>query len=86
MLELPIGTKFKWKDVDLVVEKNKTGTCNDCYFMGECPEWINCPAYSRSDKTNIIFKQIKPKLYLNEQDFELLKQIIKNVEGKLKND
>ena len=86
MIELPIGTKFKLDEVDLVVVEDAKRTCTGCYFVENCLDNFACSTAFRSDKTNVIFKQIKPKLHLDEQDFELLKQIIKNVEEKIAND
>ena len=80
MFELKIGTELKCEDTNLIVAKNETSACIGCYFVDDCPDCFICSKTYRSDKTSVIFKPVKLKLYLTEQDVKLLKQIIKDVE------
>lgn len=58
MEDLPIGS-----EITLKVVEDKKGECNGCFFDSKkfCEVWQQypCSIKDRSDKKNVIFKEIK---------------------------
>ena len=67
-MERKVGSKFKFEDTVLKVIEMKEADCNSCFMYEHnlpcykssiCSLVGDCIWYSRSDKKNVIFEEIK---------------------------
>lgn len=67
-MERKIGETFEYKGKTYIVVKGNQNSCMDCAFEGNCPivkdnpeELGDCENDERTDRTDVVFVEIKPK-------------------------
>ena len=63
-MERKIGDTFEYEGKKLIVEESKSGSCDGCFFNGQCPLIVRktagkCQAESRADNKHVIFVEVK---------------------------
>lgn len=63
-MERKIGDTFEHKGKKLIVEESNSGSCDGCFFNGQCPLIVRktageCQAESRVDNKYVIFVEVK---------------------------
>lgn len=74
-MERKIGDTFEHKGKKLIVEESNSGSCDDCFFNGQCSLIVRktageCQAESRVDNKYVIFVEVKDKTKEQPQQTE----------------